>query len=349
MLVERFAENPLITPDDVRPSRDDYEVIGAFNAAAVEYNGETLLLMRIAQRPLDKPVDVQIAPILNPDTGEIELFRKNNNDPDIEIPDTRGFYYKGKLYLTSISHLQLARSKDSINFTIDPNPAVFPKTPYETFGIEDPRITPLEDRFVITYKAVSENGICTALMETKDFKSFDRKGIIFCPMNVDVVIFPEKINGSYYALTRPVPMYLGPAAIWIASSPDLINWGNHKPLLPPRPDYFDSDKTGACCVPIKTEEGWLEIYHASDEKNHYHIAAALLDLDDPSKVIARVKIPLMKPRAAYETKGFFSNVIFACGHTRKNDEITIYYGASDESTAAAKTTIKNILSTLQKS
>ncbi len=347
MLVERFAENPLITPEDVPPSRPDYEVIGTFNAGAVEYNDETLLLLRVAERPCDKPADVQIAPILNTATGEIELFCKKNNDPNIEIPDTRGFYYKGKLYLTSISHLRLARSTDGVNFTVEPTPAVFPKMPYETFGIEDPRITPLEGRFVITYKVVSENGICTALLETEDFKTFDRKGIIFCPMNVDVVIFPEKINGSYYALTRPVPMYLGPAAIWVASSPDLINWGNHKPLLLPRPDYFDSSKTGASCVPIKTEKGWLEIYHASDKKNHYRIAAALLDLNDPAKVIARAKTPLMKPRKDYETKGFFSNVVFACGHTRKENEITIYYGASDESTAAAKITMDKILSTLQ--
>lgn len=345
MLVERFAENPIIRPQDVIPSRSGYEVIGAFNAGAAQYNGETILLLRVAERPVDKPVDVQIAPIINPETGEIELFCKKNDDPDVEIHDTRGFYYKGKLYLTSISHLRLARSKDGVNFTIDSEPTVFPATTYETYGIEDPRITELEGRFVITYKVVSENGIGTGLLETKDFQTFVRKGVIFCPMNVDVVIFPEKIGGLYYALTRPVPMYLGPVGIWIASSPDLINWGCHKPLLLPRKECFDSSRTGASCVPIKTNDGWLEIYHASDHNNHYHLAAALLDLQDPSQVIARAKVALMKPRAGYETKGFFSNVVFACGHTQSGNEITIYYGASDEFTAGAKTTIEKIMET----
>lgn len=346
MLVERFAENPIITPEDVIPSRSDYEVIGAFNAGAVEYDGETILLLRVAERPVDRKVETQIAPIINPETGEIELFCKNNDDPDIEIPDARGFYYKGKLYLTSISHLRLARSTDGVNFTIDDKPTVFSATAYETFGIEDPRITELEGRFVITYKVVSENGIGTGLLETKDFQTFVRKGVIFCPMNVDVVIFPEKINGLYYALTRPVPMYLGPAAIWIASSPDLINWGCHEPLLLPREGCFDSSRTGASCVPIRTNDGWLEIYHACDDKGHYHLAAALLDLENPAKVIARAKVPLMKPRAGYEKRGFFSNVVFACGHTQKGNEITIYYGVSDESTAGAKTTVDKIMSTL---
>ncbi len=345
MLVERFAENPLITPADVVPSRSDYEVIGTFNAGAVEYDGQILLLLRVAERPLDKSADEQVAPILDPASGEVRCFRVKNDDPDVEVLDSRGFNYKGKLYLTSISHLRLARSDDGVNFRVDASPAVLPKMPYETFGIEDPRFRPLEGRFVITCKVVSENGICTGLLETKDFKSFERKGIIVCPMNVDVVIFPEKIAGMYYALTRPVPMYLGPAAVWIASSADLVNWGGHCPLILPREGQFDSEKTGGSCVPIKTEKGWLEIYHGSDEKGRYSLAAALLDLKDPRKVLARSKRPLMVPKADYETKGFFSNVVFACGHIQKDETITIYYGASDESTAAATTTITKILST----
>ena len=347
MLVERFEQNPLITPADVPPSRPDYEVVGAFNAGAIEYDGQILLLMRVAERPIEKSPDEQIAPILNPDTGEIELFRKKNDDPDVEIPDSRSFYYKGDMHLASISHLRVAKSTDGINFTIEPKPAVFPEMPYETFGLEDPRITKIEDSFFITYKVVSQNGICTGLLETKDFKQFQRKGMIFCPENIDVVLFPEKINGRYYALTRPVPMYIGPRGVWIASSPDLVNWGCHAPLLLPREGQFDAGKTGGSCVPIKTDKGWLEIYHGSDEEDRYSLGAALLDLDDPTKVIARSTTPLMHPEADYEIKGFYGNVVFACGATTKPDgTVTIYYGASDESTAAANTTIDKILSTL---
>ncbi|HIJ71824.1 MAG TPA: glycosidase [Planctomycetes bacterium] len=348
MLVERCVENPLITPADVVPSRDDYEVVGAFNAGATVYNDQILLLLRVAERPKDKADDEELAPILNPKTGQINPLRIKQSDPDLEILDSRVFNYKGKMYLTSISHLRLARSKDGVHFDIDPEPTVFPETDYETFGLEDPRITRIDDDYYITYKVVSESGICTGLLKTSDFKTFERCGIIFCPENIDVVLFPERIGGRLYALTRPVPMHIGPRGIWLASSENLTDWGAHRPLILPRPGMFDSGKTGASCVPIKTDAGWLEIYHGSDQNDRYSLAAALLDLNDPSKIIARSKAPLMQPEADYEVKGFYGNVVFSCGAiTREDGTIIIYYGASDELTAAATTTIDNIITTMQ--
>jgi len=348
MLIERFAENPLITPADVVPSRSDWEVVGTFNPAATVYDNEVLLLLRIAERPKDKPSDQQIAPILNPATGQIEYLRVNHGDSELEMPDSRVFYYKHKMYLTSISHLRIARSKDGRNFTVEPKPAILPETEYETFGLEDARITQIEDEFYITYKVVSEHGICTGLLKTTDFSKFEKKGIIFCPENIDVVIFPEKINGRFYALTRPVPKHIGPFAIWLASSDNGLDWGRHQPLIVPRPGKFDGGKTGSSCVPIKTEAGWLEIYHGSDENDRYCLAAALLDLKDPSKIIARSKVPLMQPEADYEVKGFYGNVVFSCGAIVGADgTVTIYYGASDECTAGATTTIDKIMDTLE--
>ena len=347
MLVERFAENPIIVPADVPPSRDDYEVVGAFNAGAIMYNGQVLLLMRVAERPKDKAADEEIAPILNAETGQIEHLRVRHNDPDVEVPDARSFILRGQMKLTSISHLRIARSDDGVNFTIDEKPAVFPQRHYETFGLEDPRITQIGDTYYITYKVVSEHGICTGLLTTKDFEKFERHGIIFCPENLDVVLFPEKIGGKYWALTRPVPMYIGPRSIWAASSEDAINWGGHLPVIVPRPGEFDGGKVGGSCVPIKTSQGWLEIYHGADEDDKYSLAVALLDLNDPTKVIARAKRPLMHPEAEYEVKGFYGNVVFACGHVEKDGEIIIYYGAGDECTAAARTTVEKLLSTLE--
>ncbi|MBC8377921.1 MAG: glycoside hydrolase family 130 protein [Planctomycetes bacterium] len=348
MLVERFAENPLIAPADVPPSRDDYEVVGAFNPAAIIFGDETLLLLRVAERPKNKLPDEQVAPILNPATGEIEHFRLKNDDPGItDIPDSRSFYFKDEMYLTSISHLRIARSKDGIHFTVDPKPAVFPELPYETFGLEDPRITQIDDVFYITYKVVSRNGICTGLITTKDFVSFERHGIIFCPENIDVVLFPGKIDGKYWALTRPVPRYIGPRGIWIASSPDAIHWGQHQPLLLPLEGTFHDGKTGGSCVPIKTPQGWLEIYHGSDIHDRYSLAAVLLDIQDPTKIIARANVPLMEPEFPYEVQGFYGNVVFSCGAVEKGDSVVIYYGASDEYTAGAKTSIGQIMSTLK--
>ncbi|MHC4855487.1 MAG: glycoside hydrolase family 130 protein, partial [Planctomycetota bacterium] len=202
-----------------------------------------------------------------------------------------------------------------------------------------------ENLYYITYKVVSDKGICTGLLTTEDFIHFNRRGIIFCPENLDVVIFPERIDGKYWALTRPVPRYIGPRGIWIASSPDAVHWGEHLPLVLPQEGTFHDGKTGGSCVPIKTDDGWLEIYHGSDIQDKYSLAAVLLDLNDPSKVIARGKIPIMEPAAPYELQGFYGNVVFSCGAIEKDNSVLIYYGASDEFTAVAKTTVSRILST----
>ncbi len=349
MLVERFEDNPLITPSDVLPSRSDWEVVGAFNPGAIRFKDEILLLLRVAERPKNKAEDEQLAPILNPASGLIEYFRVKNNDPGITaIPDSRSFSYKDEMFLTSLSHLRLARSTDGIHFTIDSRPAVFPETACETYGLEDPRITPIGDVYYITYKVVSGNGIGTGLLTTTDFVHYQRHGMIFCPENIDVVLFPEKIAGKYWALTRPVPCYIGPRGIWIASSPDGIHWGGHAPLLLPEAGTFHDGKTGGSCVPIRTDRGWLVIYHGSDKNDRYTLAAGLLDIQDPTKVIARPKIPLMEPQLPYEIQGFYGNVVFSCGAVQKDDTVIIYYGASDEFTAGAVTTRDKILSTLEK-
>ena len=348
MLVERFSENPLIMCGDVKASREDYEVVGAFNAGAVRYGDEVILLVRVAERPKEVRPDEEVAPILVPEKGQIRLLHVKHSDSDYEVGDSRVFYYKGVMYLTSISHLRLARSADGRRFEIDPEPTIFPEGEYETFGIEDARITQIGDDFYITYKLVSEHGICTGLMKTQDFTSFERMGIIFCPENLDVVIFPERIGDKYWALTRPVPCNLGAKSIWAASSPDLIHWGGHEPVIVPRAGQFDAGKVGASCVPIKTPDGWLEIYHGSDEQDRYSLGAALLDLENPCKVLAQSKEPLMQPEADYEVKGFYDNVVFACGAVFSDDGVVdIYYGASDESTAGARTTVEKIMSTMQ--
>jgi len=347
MLIERCAQNPLIMPRYVPASRSGWEVVGSFNPAAAVCGDEVVLLLRVAERPKNKSDDEELAPIYNAKTGEFEYLRVKHSDPDLELADSRVFFYKGRMYLTSISHLRLAVSKDGRHFNIEPAPAVFPAKDYESFGLEDAHITQIEGLFYITYKAVSEYGICTALLTTQDFKTFTRYGIIFCPENIDVVLFPEKINGAFYALTRPVPSHIGPCAIWLASSQDCLHWGGHKPIILPRSGEFDAAKVGASCVPIKTDEGWLEIYHGADENDKYYLAAALLDLKNPAKVIARSKQPVMKPEADYEINGFYPNVVFSCGAVVDSEGIiTIYYGASDAFTAAATTSIDKLMNHL---
>ena len=171
--------------------------------------------------------------------------------------------------------------------------------------------------------------------------------MIFPPHNKDCAIFEEKINGVYYALHRPSSPELGGNYIWIAQSPDRIHWGNHKCIAITRQDKWDSARVGAGAAPIKTPEGWLEIYHGADHHHRYCLGALLLDLNDPSKVLARSTEPIMEPIAAYEKTGFFGNVVFTNGHYVEGDTIKLFYGASDEVICSAEFSITAILNSLK--
>lgn len=346
-LIKRLSDNPLISPSDVLPWQKDFEVIGTFNAGVTRYGDEIFLLIRVAERPRDVDSKFAVAPIWNAERGQINLFRVRRDDIDFAQEDERTFCHRGQYYLTSISHLRVARSKDGVHFSIDVNPAVAPAAPTESFGVEDARITKIGAQFWITYKAVSDQGIATALAQTDDFRTFTRHGLIFCPENLDVVVFPDQFNGQYVAWTRPVGRHLMSPTIWMARSPDLLYWGDHQPVLEPRPGMWDCARVGSSCVPFKTPRGWIEIYHGANTQDRYCIGAVLIDADDPSKVIARSHQPLMKPQDPYEVNGFFDNVVFPCGaDVRPNGEIMMYYGAADETTCAARTTVGNLMSHL---
>jgi len=345
--MERLPENPVISPCDVVPSRPDFEVAGVFNAGVARFGGEVLLLLRVAESPRERRDGFAVAPIWRADRREIELFSVRRDDPEFVEQDARLFRYRGSFYLPGISHLRLARSTDGVHFTVDETPTLAPEAATESYGIEDPRITQMDSDYWITYKAVSENGIATALAHTRDFNTYTRHGLIFCPENLDVVIFPEKLGDRYAAWTRPVGRCEGTPAIWTATSPDLANWGGHKPVMHPRRGLWDSGRVGAGAVPFRTSEGWLEIYHGADTEDRYYLGAALIDADDPSKILARSREPLLAPEAHYETEGFFGNVVFSCGVLAETDgSVIIYYGASDESTCAARTSVDEILAGL---
>lgn len=163
--------------------------------------------------------------------------------------------------------------------------------------------------------------------------------------NKDCAIFEEKINGLFYALHRPSSVDIGGNYIWLASSPDGIHWGNHHCIIKTRKGFWDSKRVGAGAAPIKTDKGWLEIYHGANENHQYCLGAFLMDLKDPSKVIARTEEPIMVPTTKYELSGFFGNVVFTNGHIVEpdGDTLTIYYGASDEFVCGAQFSIKEIL------
>jgi predicted GH43/DUF377 family glycosyl hydrolase len=208
---------------------------------------------------------------------------------------------------------------------------LFPNNLYEEYGIEDPRITKIGEDYYVTYAAVSRHGITVRLLVTKDFQTFEEKGNIFHSDNKDCVLFPDKINGKYFCLHRPSYSQFGRPDIWTAESDNLSDWGNHKIMCEARVPYAVSARVGAGAPPFLSNEGWIEIYHSADDANRYHLAALLLDKNDPNKVLKRSKQPLVEPTEPFEQKGFMNDVVFTCGLIEEEAGIQIYYGACDES------------------
>ena len=331
MEIFRCPHNPIIKPQDIKASREDFEVIGVFNAGVARFEGKVILLLRVAERPISRGRDIATAAIYDVAAGSVSLKEFSRKDPNIDFSDPRLIITPSQTYLTSISHLTVARSSDGVNFDMGESSAIFPANEYEIFGIEDPRISLIGSIYYISYVAVSPFGVTTCLISTKDFKSFCRDGVIFCPDNKDVVLFPEKINGRYYALHRPVSSLFKRNEIWISESLDLVHWGNHRYLMGLCPGFWDEAKIGAGAVPFKIEPGWLEIYHGADRNNRYCLGAVLMDAAEPSKVLTRGEIPVFKPETDYECDGFFGNVVFTCGLLHEEGKLKIYYGAADTS------------------
>ena len=202
---------------------------------------------------------------------------------------------------------------------------------YEHRGIEDPRITEIDGEYYIMYTAASGYGPRLALAKTADFNEFERMFLISEPDNKDGALFPRKIKSRYARLDRPMTGDMG--NIWISYSDDLVNWGDSRVVLPVGSDSWDSWRVGASAPPIETRYGWLEIYHGVRATSHgpiYRLGAAMLDLEDPSKVLCRSSIPILTPREYYERVGDIPNVVFSTGALMdEGEEITIYYGAAD--------------------
>lgn len=344
-LASRFPQNPLLLPKDVSPSAEGLQVICLLNPGVFRFEGKIWLLVRVAES-VKQVENWAFIPTLN-DEGKLEILEVPLNDPDLIATDPRIFNYKGLDYLSTVSHLRLMSSTDGVNFTEeDDYPGLFGTGKLERYGIEDCRVTFLEEQYLLTYTAVSDSGVAVGLRTTRDWKLFDRKGLMLPPHNKDVCIFEEKINGKYYALHRPSSKDLGGNYIWLAESPDLLHWGNHKCIVKTRAGLWDSARVGAGAAPIKTEQGWLEIYHGATAENRYCLGAFLMDLDNPSIVKARTVEPIMVPTETYELSGFFGFVVFTNGHIVDGDELTIYYGAADEFVCGATFSISEIMSTL---
>ncbi len=283
-----------------------YSANSVFNPAATIRDGETILLMR--------------------------------------VEDRRG-----------MSHLTVARSSDGVaGWRIDAAPTLVgePDThPEEMWGIEDPRVTFVEEeqRWIVAYTAYSGGGPLVSLAATKDFETFERLGAVMPPENKDAALFPVKFDGRWALVHRPVGGAFG-AHMWISFSPDLTHWGDHQILLRARDGgWWDAQKIGLSPQPLKTDRGWLIMYHGvriTASGSIYRLGLALLDLENPRRVLKRSSEWLFSPSEAYARLGDVGNVVFPCGWTLVDDEIRLYYGAADTSIALATGRLSELLAWL---
>jgi predicted GH43/DUF377 family glycosyl hydrolase len=255
-----------------------------------------------------------------------------------------------------ISHLSAARSANGIDdWVIDSQPtlAACPREfPEEIWGIEDPRITyvPELEQFAVAYTSFSRGGPGVSLALTKDFRSFERFGVIMQPEDKDAALLPRRIGGRWALIHRPVTT-LG-AHMWISYSPDLRHWGGHKIILEARRGgWWDANKIGLCSPLIETEKGWLAIYHGVRQTasgSIYRLGLALFDLEQPETCLQRGDSWMFGPEAPYERGGDVKDVVFPCGQTigADGDTINLYYGAADSSMALATGSIRALLSWL---
>ena len=247
-------------------------------------------------------------------------------------------------------------SSDGINWEIDHNKIEFKGADPEVANFEyayDPRVCWIEDRYYVTW-CNGYHGPTIGVAYTYDFKDFFQLENAFLPYNRNGVMFPRKINGKYLMLSRPSDTGHTPFGdIFISQSPDMVYWGEHRHVMSKMPEGWQSTKIGAGPIPIETSEGWLMFYHGvlnSCNGFVYSFGAALLDLDEPWKVIARSKDYLLSPQTYYECVGDVPNVAFPCAalSDAATGRIAIYYGCADTVTGLCFCEASEVIEFLKK-
>jgi beta-1,2-mannobiose phosphorylase / 1,2-beta-oligomannan phosphorylase len=223
-----------------------------------------------------------------------------------------------------ISRIGYAVSDDGLCWNRLENPVLSPHDGREDYrGIEDPRVTPLDDAFYMCYTAYGENGNYPMIARSENLIMWNDVAPLEKTENKDHVLFPEKINGRYAILHRRRPH------IWVAYSDDLKTWTDHTIIFSPSASGWDSKSIGANGVPIKTEHGWLLFYHGYDTAHTYRHSVALLDLENPAKVLNRPNSIIIEPTETWEIRGDVPNVVFSCANIVVGDELWFYYAGAD--------------------
>ena len=302
-LFHRFDGNPILT------SADFPKMVNAvFNPGATEFEGRTLLLLRVEHR-------------------------------------------------TGLSSLAVTTSDDGLTgWQIDPTRGLEPDPdlPEECWGIEDPRITRIGDEYFVVYVGYSAYGPLVCLAKTRDFVRWERCGVLQAPEDKDAALFPVNFDDRWVLIHRPVPAAAGLGAhIWLSFSPDLHYWGDAGTLLTARRGgWWDANKVGLGPPPLLTKSGWLICYHGvrvTASGSIYRLGLAMLDRDDPSKVLARGNEWIFGPQAPYEQSGDVPDVVFPCGWILRDDGDTLhlYYGAADSVVCVATASLAQLMGYLE--
>jgi beta-1,4-mannooligosaccharide/beta-1,4-mannosyl-N-acetylglucosamine phosphorylase len=313
-MMRRYAGNPILTRESI-PAIGPHlrDVSSVFNPGAVLFRGEHLLLLRVQNR------------------GRETFWMR-------------------------------ARSRDGLSFRVDPEQVRLEgleKPGRTVYHVYDPRITRLDDQYYIFCAMDTEEGCVLGLVQTSDFERYSFIDVVSENEVRNGVLFPEMVGGRYLRLERPNELSEAAGVrtgsrIWLSESSDLLHWKRVAPVLEGRFHYWD-EWIGSGPPPVRTAQGWLHLYHGVAthfaSSNIYQVGVVLLDLKDPSRVLARSRYNIHEPRASYELTGQVPNVVFPSGwivgrpevEVSKDTEVKIYYGAADTVVGLALTTVGELL------
>ncbi|MFH1308036.1 MAG: hypothetical protein ABIH72_04245 [archaeon] len=376
-MVKIKEDKVLFRPEDVKPTSDEFKVLGVFNPGAVRLpSGEVLLYVRIWEK-VKKDFDGKFyySPRF---TGKKKLQLELDKIKKQRIRkrgDLDFMFRDGTKRLNFISHLRrVILDKDGLSIkSIEQKPSFFGLENDGEFGVEDPRIVKIGKKYIMTYVSLSmQGGVSTSYAVSRDCENWKRMGIIFEQQNKDVVLFPEKINRKYVAIHRPEGSFsFVQPHMWICYSDDLKAWESPFSLNISKRGSWDYGRVGAGPPPLKTDKGWLLLYHGVVETktrkyrkafldyakkmleskfiDGYYAGAALFDLKNPRKLIAKAPFPVLYPMMRYEKSVFdHRKIIFPSGIVKDGKDIIIYSGGGDGVVSAKKMPLEEIMRQLKR-
>lgn len=382
-MVKVIKECVIIRPEDIKPSCPEFEIIGTFNPGVARLaNGDIVLYVRVWEKLIKTSDETYFYSPRMAGKNKYKLVIDKFEKKLVTSSSEFDFQFKdGTKRLTFISHFRrviLDKSGFMVK-KIEEEPSFFGVGWDGELGVEDPRITKIGDLYIMTYVSLSRTeNVSTSYAISNDCIKWFRRGVIFSEQNKDVVIFPELIDNEYIAIERPEGSFeFSPPHMWIVYSKDMESWGRQHPLVISKKGDWDSGKVGAGAPPIKTEKGWLLIYHGvlaatrkkviediidrmdlsecisgtiSGNDIIYCAGAALFDLNDPRKLIAKSRVPILFPIKRHEVADFQSlRVIFPTGllMDENGKDILIYSGAGDKVTSVKKVSLSKIFKKLR--